>query len=357
MTISDIIQIIQQYEYIFAIIIIIAAYIMGQIAKLILKQVAKKLVKKTKTSLDDELLNAIDKPLLWTITLIGMFIALFSLSMLSNYNANIISAARITVILVGCWVVIRIVKGLLQWYQDEISVKTKTDIDDKYIHIFRRVINFIIYAVVGMLLLQQLGVEITPLIAGLGIGGLAIALALKDTLANFLSGFYIITDRAVKIGDYVEIEAAGGTVKGHVEDISWRTSKLKTLTDNFVIVPNSIFANSTVINYQAPTSEMSVIIPVGVSYDSDLEHVEKVTKEVITETLNEIEGAKKGHKATIRYNEFADSSINFIAILRVKDPTNQGPVRHHFIKKLKKRYDEEKIDIPYPIRTILMNKE
>jgi small-conductance mechanosensitive channel len=357
MAIQDIIEIIQRFEYIFAIIIIIASYIVGQIAKLILRKVAKRLTKKTKTSLDDEILQAIDKPILWAITIAGINIALLSLTILNNYNTQIITAARITGIIIGCWTTLRIVKGVLQWYQDEISIKTKTDMDDKYLHIFRRVINFVVYAIVGILILGQLGVEITPFVMSLGIGGLAIALALKDTLANLFSGFYMISDRAVKIGDYVEIEAAGGTVKGHVKDISWRTSKLKTLTDNYVIVPNSIFANSTVINYQAPTSEMSVIIPVGVSYDADLEKVEKITNEVIVDCLEHVEGGKKGHKPAIRFKEFADSSINFIAIIRVKDPTNQSPVRHEFIKRLKKRYDQEGIQIPFPIRTVYMNKQ
>jgi small-conductance mechanosensitive channel len=355
MAIQDIIQFIQQYEYIFAIIIILAAFVLGGVVKLILRKVAKKLTKKTKTSLDDEILNAVDKPILWAITAAGIFIALLSLKILDNYNAQVITAARISGILIGCWTTLRIVKGIIRWYQDEVAIKTETDMDDKYLHIFRRVINFIVYAIVGMLILGQLGVEITPFLASLGIGGIAIALALKDTLANIFSGFYMISDRAVKIGDYVEIEAAGGTVKGHVKDISWRTSKLKTLTDNYVIVPNAIFANSTVINYQAPTSEMSVIVPVGVSYDADLEKVEKVTNEVIVDCLEHVEGGKKGHNPAIRFREFADSSINFIAILRVKDPTNQGPVRHEFIKRLKKRFDAEGIEIPFPIRTVFMN--
>jgi len=146
-------------------------------------------------------------------------------------------------------------------------------------------------------------------------------------------------------------------VTGHVEDIGWRTSKLKTLTDNHVIVPNSAFANATVINYQAPKPELSLIIPVGVSYDSDLEHVEKVTNEVIDWVHKNIKGGKKDAEPAIRYKEFGDSSINFIAIVRVKDPARQGPVRHEFIKALKKRYDEEGIDIPFPIRTVYMKND
>jgi small-conductance mechanosensitive channel len=236
------------------------------------------------------------------------------------------------------------------------ATRTKSKMDDKYLHVFRRIINIIILAVVGMMILSALGVQITPLIASLGIGGLAIALALQDTLANFFSGFYMISDRAVQIGDYVEIDAPGGTIKGVVEDIGWRTSKLKTLTDNHVIVPNSQFANATVINYQAPRSEMSLIIPVGVSYNSDLEKVERVTNEVIKDTLQNVEGGVKDFEPLIRYREFADSSINLIAILRITEPVKQGLIRHEFVKRLKKRYDKEGIEIPFPQRDIHMKK-
>jgi len=259
-------------------------------------------------------------------------------------------------ILLASWAGVRVIAALFRWYAHEIAGKTKSKMDDKYLHIFRRVINIILYAVVGMLILQQLGVQITPLIASLGIGGIAVALALKDTLENFFSGFYIISDRAVQIDDYVEVEAPGGTVKGHVEDIGWRSSKIKTLTNNHVIVPNSTFANSVVINYQAPRSEMSLVVPCGVSYDSDLEKVEKVTNEVIRDVHKTVDGCDKKAKPAIRYKEFADSSINFIAIIKILDPVKQGPVRHEFIKRLKKRYDKEGIDIPFPIRTVLMHK-
>ncbi len=353
---AEYIDLLHQYDIIYALVIIIGAFVVGEIVKFIIKQGAKRLVSKTKTSLDDELLNAIEKPVLWGITLIGIFIALLYVRFLDNYTARILMIAKVVGIIWGCWLVIRVIKGLFNWYQDEISVKTKTDMDDKYMHIFRRVINIIIYAVVGMLLLQQLGVQITPLIASLGIGGLAIALALQDTLANFFSGFYMISDRAIKIGDYVEIEAAGGTVKGHVKDIGWRTSKVETLAGNNVIVPNSTFANSTVINYQSPTAEMSLLIPVGVAYGSDLEKVERVTCEVISDVHEQVDGAKKGHGPLVRYREFADSSINFIAILRIIDPAKQGIVKHEFIKRLKKRFDAEGIEIPFPIRTIKMDK-
>jgi len=178
MAIQDIIQNLQQYDILGAAIIVIAAYVLGQVVKLIIRHVAKRLAKKTKTSLDDELIHAMESPILWGITIVGVFIALFTVAALQAHTGILFTAAKIVGIFWGCWAFIRIIKALFRWYADEIAVKTKSDMDDKYMHIFQRVINIIIYAVVGMLLLSALGIQITPLIASLGIGGLAIALAL-----------------------------------------------------------------------------------------------------------------------------------------------------------------------------------
>ncbi len=354
--VNDAINLLHEYDVVGAIIIMAASLLIGKLVEIAIRKGAKRIAKKTKTSLDDHLIHAIEKPVLWGIVVAGLVLALLSINYLAARSTIIIRAATVVGVAWGTWVVIKIIRALFDWYAEEISVKTKTDMDDKYMHIFRRIINIVVYAVAGMLLLKELGVEITPLIASLGIGGLAVALALQDTLANFFSGFYMISDRAVKIGDYVEIEGTGGTVKGHVKDIGWRTSKIRTLTNNDVIVPNSNFANSTVINYQSPNSELSLIVPVGVAYDSDLDKVEQVTLEVIKQTHEEVEGCKKSADPLIRFKEFADSSINLIAILRIKDPVKKGVVRHEFIKRLKRRYDQEGIEIPFPIRTVVMKK-
>lgn len=344
----------QQYDIIGAIIIIVAAFIIGEIAKLIINRAAKHIAKRTETSLDDHILHAVGKPVLWGITLAGVFVALLSMKILASRDAMILRAAEITGIIWGVWLLMRIIRALFRWYAEEMAGRTKSDLDDKYLHIFRRVINIILVAVAGMIILRELGIEITPLIASLGIGGLAIALALQDTIANFFSGFYIISERAIKIGDYIELE--GGQLEGHVVDIGWRTSKIKTLANNYIILPNSKFSTSVVTNYQAPTPEMSVIIPVGVAYDSDLEKVERVTIETAAETQKEVDGGVKDFMPLIRYKEFADSSINFIAVLRVGHPVAKGMIRHEFIKRLTKRYRKEGIEIPFPIRTVYLKK-
>ncbi len=201
-------------------------------------------------------------------------------------------------------------------------------------------------------LLNFLGVPVTHFITTLGIGALAISLALQGTLSNFFSGLNIIASRQVEIGDFVKLEDGE---EGFVVDITWMNTVIKRRDNNIVVVPNSKLVSSVVVNYRKPEPSMALIIPVGVSYSSDLEKVESVTVDVAREVQKTVEGADPEFEPFIRYSSFGDFSINFSVILRVMDPDAQFLVRHEFIKRLKKRYEEENIKIPFPVRTVYVN--
>jgi len=202
----------------------------------------------------------------------------------------------------------------------------------------------------GLLVIAgNLGIAITPIITALGVGSLAVALALQPTLSNLFAGFQISLTRMVRIGDYVELES-GQT--GFVEDIDWRSTKIRELPNNLYIVPNAKLADLIVRNYSLPVNEQSVVIPVGVSYNSDLAHVERVTIEVARETLKEVQGGVGEFEPFTRYNQFGDSSINFSVILRVESFVDRYLTTHEFVKRLHARYAREGIEIPYPQRVV-----
>jgi small-conductance mechanosensitive channel len=215
----------------------------------------------------------------------------------------------------------------------------------------KNIIDVFLIIIAILLILAALNVEITPLIASLGIGGLAVALALQPTIANYFSGLYITADRSIKVGDYIELENG---MKGYVENISWRSTKIRTLPNNLVIIPNSKLTDMIVTNYYDPVEEMSIVLQCGVSYSSDLEKVEKVTIEVAKEILSKVEGGVKEFEPFIRYHTFGDSNIEFSIILRVRDFVSKYLITHEFIKALKKRYDKEGIEISFPARNIYM---
>ncbi|MBF2063927.1 MAG: mechanosensitive ion channel family protein [Calothrix sp. C42_A2020_038] len=204
-----------------------------------------------------------------------------------------------------------------------------------------------------LILLQTVGVQITPIITTLGIGGLAVGLALKDTLENFFSGFYLIFSKQIRTGDYLKLD---GGHEGYVTDITWRNTTIQELTNNIIIVPNSKLATAIFTNCHLPAKEISLTVNVGVDYDSDLDYVEHVTVEVAKEVMQQVAPELIENEPFIRYQRFGDSSIDFTVYIRVNEFFDQRIARHMFIKKLHKRYQQEGITIPFPIYQIQQKK-
>lgn len=200
-----------------------------------------------------------------------------------------------------------------------------------------------------LIVLQTVGVQVTPIVTTLGIGGLAVGLALQDTLANLFSGFYLIISKQVRTGDYVKLDAGH---EGYVTDITWRNTTIKEISNNVIIVPNSKLASAIFTNYHLPAKEITLTINVGVSYDSDLELVEKVTVEVAKEVMQEIAPELIQNEPYMRFYNFGDFSIDFTLYMRVNEFFDQRIGKHIFIKKLHKRYQQEKIQIPFPTRDV-----
>ncbi len=209
----------------------------------------------------------------------------------------------------------------------------------------------IILGFIFLIVLDRLKITITPFLASLGIGGLVVALALQDTLANFFSGIYLLFDKPVRIGDYIKLDSGQ---EGYVRQIGWRSTRIQMLPNNILIVPNAKLVNSQITNFYLPEQELAILVQVGVSYKSDLEKVERVTIEVAKEVLEQVEGGVKEFEPFIRYHTFGDFSIKFTVILRAKEYANQYLIIHEFVKRLHRRYQSVGIEIPFPTRTLYM---
>ncbi len=216
--------------------------------------------------------------------------------------------------------------------------------------IFVNITRVTVWMLGALVLLNSLGVAITPLLTALGVGGLAVALALQDTLTNLFAGVHILASRKIQPGDFIQLDNG---MQGYVQDTNWRNTVIRQLPNNLLVVPNATIASSIVTNYHLPQQEMSVTVQVGVSYDSDLEHVERVTCEVGREVMQAVEGAIPAHEPTVRFHTFSGSTIDFNVGLRATEVTAQYPIIHEFIKRLHSRYREEGIDFSSPAQTIL----
>ncbi|WP_371681655.1 mechanosensitive ion channel family protein [Chroococcidiopsis sp. TS-821] len=142
----------------------------------------------------------------------------------------------------------------------------------------------------------------------MGIGGLAVALAFQDTLANIFSGLYLLISKQVKTGDYVKLETGQ---EGYVTDITWRNTTIKELPNSTIIVPNSKLSSAIFTNYCLPAKELSIQVHLGVSYDSDLDRVEQVTLAVAKEVMHDVLGVSNTFEPFIRFHTFGDFSIDF----------------------------------------------
>ncbi len=318
------------------------AYVVGHVLKLFVARLMR-LAAKTEGEWDDIIVTEIKSRVPYWMLLAGLWYALQFWEL--GEQARLV-AVRVLVVAGGLsvsWTVATIVSRLIRTFsKDGGSGVPVTGLT-------QNVARIVVMVLGTMIILNEVGIEVTPLLTVLGVGGLAIGLALQDPLSNLFSGLFISLSGQIRVGDFVELEDGRS---GHVIDFDWRSTRLQLLPNNVVIVPNNRLAQAIVTNYDLPQQEMSVLVPVGVDYASDLEHVERVTKDVAAEVLREVEGGVATFEPLVRFNAFADSSINFNVILRGRQFTDQFLLRHEFIKRLHARYEKEGIGIPFPIRTL-----
>ena len=215
--------------------------------------------------------------------------------------------------------------------------------------LFQGVVREIIVALGVRAFLNTIGISITPIIASLGIGTVAVALALQETLANLFAGIYMIVEKPIESGHFIKLESGE---QGYVTRVGWRSTQIRMLGDTVVVVPNSKLAGSVITNMSLPKEELAVTIEVGVDYGCNLDRVETVTLEVARDVMACVPGTIPGFEPRMRFHSFGDSSVNFTAWLGAKDYVSGLALKHEFIKRLHSRYGREGIGIPFPIRTI-----
>jgi small-conductance mechanosensitive channel len=196
-----------------------------------------------------------------------------------------------------------------------------------------------------LVILQAFQVSIAPLLTALGVGGLAVALALRDTLENFFSGLQIIASRQLRLGDYIRLE--GGS-EGVVADITWRNTTIRDLSNNTVVVPNVKLAQATFTNYALPDREIQVAVPVLVPYGTDLDLVERVALDVARAVLRDAQVQIEGYEPYVRFQEFGNDNVRLTVNLRAAEFADQFALRSDFLKRLHARFLSENVEAPFP---------
>ncbi|MFC1939566.1 mechanosensitive ion channel family protein [Chloroflexota bacterium] len=312
-------------------------------------RVQHKLEGKTESALIRQILESLSRPIFLLLVFEGLIVALSAVTYLATWQPVLGTVSIAVLIVFAAYGLERSGGILLGWYlRGRTLRRKKSRIDEGLIRFLQRVMMIVVYAIGTLILMDYLNISITPIIAGLGIGGLAIALALQPTLGNFFAGTQIVSDRVVRVGDYIELE--NPEIRGYVTDVGWRSTRIRTPYNNLITIPNSRLADSILTNYYSPSMEVGIIVRCGVSYSSDLGHVESVARGVAQEVVEELDEAVKTFEPVFRYEEFADSNINFWLWLQATDRIASFRVKSELIKQLKARFDQEGITINYPAR-------
>ena len=223
--------------------------------------------------------------------------------------------------------------------------------------LLNNIINCIIYAMGIIIILQYIGISVAPILTAMGVGGMAVALGMQETLANIFSGVHLIISKQLRLNDYIRLSSGE---EGQVTDITWRFTTITSVLGNVVVIPNQKLASAIITNYNLPIKDIAVRVTVGVAYDSDLQHVEKVTLEVAEEVARKMKDTGKHITGdlppAVRFHTFGESSINFDVFLHSSQFNHQAELKHEFIKALTSRYRKEGIEIPFPIRTLVNGK-
>jgi small-conductance mechanosensitive channel len=325
-------------------ILVAAGYTAGVIVKGILGRRLQALASRSTHTWDDAVVAEVFRRVPFWGLLLGVYIAAGYWTLpphvATTVNKALIVLVGVSVTLVAASVAASMTRDYGRAVQGDLPVSSLS----------QNVARILIVIVGALTILHGLGVSIAPMLTALGVGGLAVALALQDTLANLFAGIHVSLARQVRVGDYIRLDTGE---EGYLIDIAWRSASIRMLANNIVIVPNAKLAQAIVTNYTLADTEMSVQVQVGVDYASDLAHVERVTIEVARQVMATVTGGVPTADAFIRYHTFGDSSINFSVIMRAREFVDQYLIKHEFVMRLHERYATEGITIPFPIRTLV----
>ncbi len=336
-------------EFLYPTGIAVAATLVLYLVRGIILRIARKWAEKTSIGLDDAIIHSLRVPSLYWCLAIGIYAGIV-FSDLPDRHVELLTTAIYVILVISITLAAGNLAGSL--FNNYIR---KSEIPMPSTGLAYGIIKGTILIVGFLIVLNILGVSIAPLLTALGVGGLAVALALQDTMSNLFAGIHILLEKSIRVGDFIRLENGQ---EGYVEDITWRTTRVRMLPNNMVVIPNSKLSQSVVTNYYLPEKRMSVLIPVGVSYASNPEFIERILVEEALGAVGNVAGLLAEPAPFVRFIPgFGDSSLDFTLICQVKEFTDQYLVQHELRKRIFRRFTEEGVEIPFPQRTVYLKQE
>jgi len=335
-------------EWLISLLIILGAIVIGKFLYYIFSKVFKRLTKRTKTKLDDIIVDMIEEPIVFVLVLASIWYAIKRLDFPEIVHTWIGNIYQVVIVLTIAWFLTRLFDSLVRQYLVPLAEKSKTDLDDQLLPLVSKGIKVIVWVIAIIIALNNAGYNVGALLAGLGIGGLAFAMAAKDTVANIFGGFTIFTDKPFNIKDRIKIEGYDGIVK----EIGLRSTRLQTLEGRIVTIPNSTFAENPVENVTREPSR-KVIMNLGLTYDTTPKQMQKALK-----ILKQIQVKNQDiqEKHFIAFNGFGDFSLNLKFIYYIKKGSDILKTQTDINLEILTRFNKEKLDFAFPTQTILTKK-
>jgi small-conductance mechanosensitive channel len=329
---------------IYAGITILFGILIAGIAYFIIRWLKKK-AEKTESQLDDILLAALGRPVVITILAGSVYIALTHYAILPETIGGFAVGLYVNAffILIGAWIVSSFSYSVLRTYGTVVAEKTETDFDDRLLPMLEIVAKYVIWFVAFLMILSNFEIDITPLLAGAGIAGIALALAAQEILSNFLGGAIITVDKPFKIGDRVKINE----FFGDIVSIGPRSTRMKTLDNQIVTIPNATVTSNVVVNYAMPDINLKVRIPFSVAYGTDIARVKKILLEIAGEAAEKTPWVLKDPVPSVYFLEFGESSLNGQLLVWTNNYDNAWDVQDYINCRIDERFREAGIEIPF----------
>ena len=337
-------------EPVVAIGVVLISMVVAALVHFAMFPLVVRLTNQTPTELDDILIRAARWPINVGIVVLGLYLSLtITLDLPYGIQGFIDLIAQAVGVFLLVALLGRLVSRGMDWAISEQEKKSRRTVDARLLMMLRRILVVMIYGLGLLLVINTLGIPLSPLIAGLGLGGVAVALAIQPTLSNLFAGTYVMTEGVVSPGDYIEME---GGIAGYVLEVGWRSTRLRTWSNTLVVVPNARFAETIITNYYEPAPPVNVYLTCGVSYDSDLVRVEAVSMDVMKQILEASPHGVQEYGAYFGFDNFGESNVDFWLFVQARDRLASFELRSELVRELHRRFDEEGIVINYPVRSI-----
>lgn len=320
-----------------------AGYVVGRFLDRVALRKLETLCAKTGWEGDDIIVRSLEGVTTVLFTAAGAYVAVVHLPVKPAMTALLVKVLQVVVIMALTVTASSLASGFGELYSGRLEHGLK------HTSILTNIVRIVVVILGGLIVLQTLGISITPILTALGVGGLAVALALQDTLSNLFSGFHITVSGQIRQGDYIKLESGD---EGHVVDVSWRFTSIRTLANNMVIVPNSKLASVIVTNYHQPEKELAVLVPVRIPFPSDLAKVERMVVEVGSGVMKSVAGGVPAFEPVVRFHTFGDNGIELTVVLRAAEFTDQYLLKHEFVRRLHERFGREGLEFSSPTRTV-----